>query len=117
MAYRTLHEFWDLFRCGLAHRYAIVGLMVLAFLISIPAIKNEFFSDDFVHKMKILGSGTLVAKELLDRDSGTLHNTLMSLFAWGHSEGQIRKAMNFGTSPWWTFTRGKISFWHPLTAF
>ncbi len=109
-------------RTILEFRHFPIVLAVIAFAISIPALKTGWLPlDDLRHRVKLLDPSELDPRlyetGLVPENSGRLSTVLSELHTVVRSGEDIEKLKNYGTFPWWTNDNIRYSNWRPIDAF
>ncbi len=89
----------------LVHRSLLVILPLLTLLLALPALAAGLFSDDLVHRYR-----------LMHGDSVTAAGAAMNLFRFIPDQQTVSAGMAIGLLPWWTAPDLRLNFWRPLTS-
>lgn len=95
-------------RTILTHRRFPCAVALLAVVLTLPSLKVGIIFDDYHHKLLMTRS---------DSPIRLLHSPLDMFNFFSGTEQDIRKMMDYGFVPWWTFHEGvKAAFWRPLSS-
>lgn len=85
-----------------------IVLACLSMFLVIGTVGNGIYFDDYIHRLKLKAPHLLIPSE---------YGTIEGLFAFGTGKPeQVRKAMEHGMVPWWTYEELKIAFFRPISA-
>ncbi|MHC4294523.1 MAG: hypothetical protein ACYSTL_02960 [Planctomycetota bacterium] len=108
-----------LLRKGLQHRRLAFALAILAILIMLPALRHGLSVDDMIHRVQLLApartSGQLHSSGILPENSHRLSSAANNLYAFLPPE-RIKRIVDAGHLPWWTYEGCYAAFWRPLTS-
>ncbi|UCD27943.1 MAG: hypothetical protein JSV03_12690 [Planctomycetota bacterium] len=93
-------------RMVLTHRYLPIFVALLAIVLTLPSLRAGWIGDDDWQRLKIMGSQNF--KEFFGSP------TDLFCFLDGDPE-HIRRGMDIGLAPWWTYENVKGAFWRPVT--
>ncbi len=102
---KRFSQFMDAVRRRLSMRRVPIVVAVAAVLLALTSFNRGFMMDDYFHR-----------QILLDRWAWPVHDASVSgMFSFldGNPE-RSRAMMDVGALPWWTYDRGRGSFWRPL---
>ena len=107
-----------LFQKFFEYKYLPVILAVIAFVITIPALKSGFTLDEY-YETAILTDPNELPQQLLEMDflpenSGKLPTAIFDMISIGRQEGHIQKSINNGMLPWWTYQESIGAFFRPV---
>lgn len=92
-------------RSLLGHRFALLGLALLAVVLTLPALRAGLVGDDYFHRMVLLGRGEL----------GARLSPTWDLFSFVPDSGR-RILMDVGILPWWCDPGLRIALGRPVSA-
>jgi len=116
-----LRKLFVLIGAELSKRYFSFVPVVLAVLITLPALNLGWVMDDMGHRALLLGSDGVVDKpegffgQPVESDS--LLSVVNNLYSFVRPEVNLNRSMDYGLLPWWSYEKLRISFWRPLTSF
>jgi hypothetical protein len=91
----------------LAHRRVPVAAVVLAMLLTLPALGAGYFADDFMHRIAFRA----------DLDIPRAMRGDWDLFRFvGPERDHLRNTMDVGIFPWWAAPSLRLAFFRPLTS-
>lgn len=96
-------------RCGAlcTHPRLPVAAAALALLLTLPALRIGFHSDDLAHRLALRGEPLFFAQR----------GDAMNLFTFADGDpARNREAISAGLFPWWTSEGLRLAFWRPLAA-
>ena len=82
-------------------------IIILAILLTLPSLQVGLISDDYHHKLVMQDS---------EYQSGLLNSRLDLFRLIVDDPEQIRRIMDIGIFPWWTYPGIKGAFWRPIAS-
>lgn len=96
-------------------------LALMAVVVSLPALRDGFLNDDFMHRSILAGSSEdaneLIERGLASRQSGQLGHALSHTFVAVHPQENLRPLRDYGALSWWTYDGYRVAFWRPVASF
>jgi hypothetical protein len=96
-------------------------LALTAVVVSLPALRDGFLNDDFMHRSILAGPSDgvnrLAERDLASQRSGRLGYALSHAFIAVHPQENLRPLKDYGALPWWTYEGFRVAFWRPVASF
>jgi hypothetical protein len=113
---------FGLIRKFLEHKHLPLVLAVVAFITMLPSLKQEWEPmDDLRYRAKLLEPGQIPERlhdtGLVPENSGKLSTALLYLHDGTCAGDGLKKLMDYGTCPWWTYEELRFSHFRPLDSF
>lgn len=95
-------------------------LALMAVVVSLPALRDGFLNDDFMHRSILAGPSDgvnrLAERGLAPQRSGRLGHALSHTFIAVHPQENLRPLKDYGALPWWTYDGFRVAFLRPLAS-
>ncbi len=106
-------------RC-LGSRYMPLVLILIAVLVSLPAVREGRLNDDYMQQAILTGPSPLLerldTKGLAPPGSGKLGPILSDLYIAVAPGRNLESLQAYGALPWWTCEGYRVAFWRPVAA-
>ena len=108
-------------RKAFEHKYFPVAIALLAFLISLPAVKCDLLVDDLIQRAVLIDADRVPQQYrdigLAPTGSGKLSTAMRDQFDFSFDHEVFRRGRDYGILPWWTRAQFKASLWRPISSF